>query len=182
MLYTSSRCISNCLYHLLFLSPINSHFSKPTMLFEKYFKINKCYESNMMFSPRKEPNSSPQQAMQGLLTWSLNTCPVILSAAELLHCLGEGNNIPPHPGSAEDPKLKPHLPHVKKEVSDSKMSVIRMTPYVHTMPLFAVHIKVFFIPRKVFFSFFIPGKVFLSWQSTKTVICCKILCRASLFA
>lgn len=49
-----------------------------------------------------------------------------------------------------------------EEVSDSKMSVIRMTPYMHTMPLFAIHIKVFFIPGKVFFHDRLPKMLFVS--------------------
>lgn len=126
----------------------------------------------MMFTHTKRSNSSPQQARQGFLTrsFSLNTCPVTLCAAELLllfHCLGEGNRIYlPHPSSAQDSNLKPHLPCMKKEASDSMLSVIRMTPYMHTMLLFAVCIKVFFILWKSF--------PFMT-QSTTTAICCKIL-------
>lgn len=75
----------------------------------------------------------------------MNTGSVTLLAPELLllfHCLGEVNRIfLPNPSSAQDPKL----PCKKKEVSDSKLSVIRMTLYMHTTLLFAVCIKLFFI-------------------------------------
>lgn len=158
-----------------FFPPISSHPLKLTMLFEKYFKINKCNESHVMFTPRKQSNSSLQQAMQVFLTsrFSLNTCPVTLPAAELLllfHCLGEGSRIIfPYPSSAQDPKLTPCLPYMKKEASDSMLSVIRLTLYMHTTLLFAVHIKVFFILWRSF--------PFMT-QSTTTAILHKV----SLFA
>lgn len=71
--------------------------------------------------------------MQGFLSrsFSMNTGPVTLSAPELLllfHCLGEVNEIfLPNPSSAQDPKL----PRKKKEVSNSKLSVIRITLHAY---------------------------------------------------
>lgn len=149
------------------------------MLFEKYLKINKCYESHMMFTHRKKSNSSPQQPMQGFLTrsFSLNTCPVTLSAAELLllfDCLGEGNRIfLPTQAVLRIHSLN-HIFHAwRKKYQILSYQFSEFTLHMHTMLLFAVCMKVFFILWKSF--------PFMT-QSTTTAIYCKILHRVSLFA